>query len=265
MDALTQTALTLGMSLISLAAGKALARVLPAQYILDFFRLLSCRRTRQHGSNIRSQHDGEESLPKTAQDGGVTVTTAVGPPKHQPGRSDPRDALSFDIFSLFLGLAFWAGAGLLCGLYAPFRRVTFALVFGPPGTFLRWYLSRLNTAPASKRAPYWPLGTLAANLLATAVIASLFTSQYVGRISGAGARGAHTVIGCEALYGLQEGFCGCLSTISTFAVELRNTKPRRRAMGYALGSWVCGVGICVLLVGAPWWSLGMDGSCKGVL
>lgn len=235
MDALTQTGATLGMSLISISAGMSLAHVLPARPLLHILEQRTAVKRR-------------------------TVTSAKEP--------KAGDKLSYskvpDIVSIAIGIVFWAASGVLCGTFAPFRQVTFALVLSPPGAILRWYLSRLNSMPRSKRAPYWPLGTMAANLLATVVIAAVYVGQNVGRVSGRGGGGAYTINGCHALYGVQQGFCGCLSTISTFAVELRSLKPRRRAVGYVAASWVIGIIICVLIIGSPWWSIGMDGSCKNI-
>ncbi len=167
--------------------------------------------------------------------------------------------LGMDVAAAVLGLVFWIGAAVLCALYAPFRHVTFSLVLAPPGAALRWYLSRFNTHALAKRTAL-PLGTLAANLLATAVIAAAFTASRVGSTPASFAGGR---TGCQALQGLEDGFCGCLSTISTFAVELRTLSPRR-AVRYAVVSWVAGVLICVLLIGAPWWAIGMDGRCVGL-
>jgi CrcB protein len=235
MDALTQTGATLGMSLISVSAGMALADFLPVQPLLHQLEKNTTHKFWKRKTGKRPRVD--DIVPYT---------------------------LAPDLWSIFVGILFWAASAILCGTYAPFREVTFAIVLAPFGAILRWYLSRLNSAKRSKLFPYWPLGTLAANLLATLVIAGVFVAQNVGRVSGVGGGGAYSVNGCHALYGVQEGFCGCLSTISTFAVELQNIKPRRRAIGYAVGSWVVGVLICVLVIGAPWWSIGMDGSCVGV-
>jgi CrcB protein len=236
MDALTQTAATLGMSLVSVSAGMSLSHVLPARPLLHKMEQTALLTRRKNLSG------------KEAPKGKNTVAYSKTP----------------DMISIVIGVLFWAASAILCGTYAPFREVTFALVLSPPGAILRWYLSRLNSIPRSKRAPFWPLGTLAANLLATAVISAVYVGQNVGRVSGRDGGGAYTINGCHALYGVQEGFCGCLSTISTFAIELRIVKPRRRAFGYVLGSWVIGLIICVLIIGAPWWSIGMDGSCKGI-
>jgi fluoride exporter len=247
MDALTQTGATIGMSLISLYAGRALASILPAKPVLVILeriqKSISPKYTRD------DVNSNTESPPKPTQahaDSLVPYTT--GP----------------DIFCILLGVVFWAGSAVLCGTYEPFRHVTYAVVLSPPGAILRWYLSRFNSYPISKRMPFWPIGTLAANLIATAVLSAAFIGQNVGRVAGIGGGGVYTVEACHALYGVQEGFCGCLSTISTFAVELDNIKPRRRAFGYLLGSYVLGIILCVLIIGAPWWSLGDSGSCKGI-
>lgn len=234
MDALTQTAATLGMSIVSISAGVALAKVLPARPLLHIL-------DRRIKLNQRQRTSGEEN------------------PK--PKDKVPYSKIS-DVIAIAIGVLFWAASAILCGTYSPFRAVTFAIVFSPPGAILRWYLSRLNSAPRSTHSPHWPLGTLAANLLATVVIAAVFVAQNVGRVSGRGGGGAYSITGCHALYGVQQGFCGCLSTISTFVVELKNLKPKRRAVSYAVGSWVIGIIICVLIIGSPWWSIGMDGSCN---
>lgn len=237
MDALSRTAVTFGMALISIAAGVALSNVVNLELLLS---IISRPRSESHrlaqGTQAYSPHKERRS------NGGAGQQT-----------------LLLDAAMAFVGLAFWIASAILCALYAPFRRVTFSLVLAPPGTMLRWYLSRLNTTSFSQRTSL-PVGTLAANLLATAVISGAFTASRAGSTprSFAGA-----LTGCQALQALQDGFCGCLSTVSTLAVELRSIKPTTKAVRYAVVSWTAGVLLCVLLVGAPWWTLGMDGRCLG--
>lgn len=233
MSALTQTAATLGMALVSVSAGTLLAEVVKAQPLLHVLerRLIHSRVKRHTGTSVLSASS-----------------------------SAPYSTIP-DVACIILGCSFWAASAILCGTYPPFQHITFSLIFSPLGAILRWYLSRLNSIQRSKKAPYWPLGTLTANLLATVVISAAFVAQNVGEASQT--RSSIGIVGCHALYGIQEGFCGCLSTISTFAVELQNIRARR-AVGYALGSWLLGLMICIIIVGSPWWSIGMYGKCAGM-
>lgn len=179
---------------------------------------------------------------------------------------------------LVVGLAAYLAAILALALSREAwtgHRVLFALVLAPPGTVLRWWLARLNKR--SRRMP--TIGTLAANLLATLVLAVGYLLQRVDPV-GQGL----SVVQCQALQGIEDGFCGSLSTVSTFVTELDALASRSqaeherlaaRAAGngddddaappmswlereavwlYAAGSVFCGVAAMVLVLGIGWWA-----------
>jgi fluoride ion exporter CrcB/FEX len=134
-------------------------------------------------------------------------------------------------FSLALYLLALLLLLLLPSSFHPGRRILFALVLAPPGTYLRYLLSRyLN--PLSKSFPV--LGTLAANLLATTVLSVCFLLQ---RLEGFGGS-ATTLVQCQTMQAFEDGFCGCLSTVSTFVSELdslSNAPPKAVSNGAAAG------------------------------
>lgn len=122
------------------------------------------------------------------------------------------------------------------------RQATSALLFAFPGAFLRYWLSvKLNS-----KYPKLPLGTLAANTLGSGLLA---TFHVLERIKG----GNISYTSCVMLIGLSDGFCGCLSTVSTFASELR-TLEKWRAWRYAAISILLGQATMVLIVGSAEWS-----------
>jgi len=118
----------------------------------------------------------------------------------------------------------------------------------PPGVWLRWYLARLNGQGIGKqRSLKWlPVGTLAANVLAAAIMASLAVT----------AKAVNTKRSTTVLNGLQFGFLGCLSTVSTFAAEIyamRSSGHIGRAFVYAAATFMLSFGLGTLVFSVPVW------------
>jgi fluoride exporter len=126
----------------------------------------------------------------------------------------------------------------------------FALVFAPVGCLLRFWLAlRLNGLRAS-----FPLGTFAANVFGTAVLAACFDLERVPVMSAAGRVGGGN-LGCAVLQGIQDGFCGALTTVSTFVAELA-TLRRSHSYVYGIGSVGMGLVVVVALMGSVRWGIG---------
>jgi CrcB protein len=124
----------------------------------------------------------------------------------------------------------------------------FACVFAPAGCLLRYYLSLfLNPFIAS-----FPLGTFTVNIFGTAVLAMTYDLQHVA-IGGVGVGGGR--MSCQMLQGLMDGFCGCLTTVSTWITEIESLR-RWLAYIYAAASVAVGTCICVVVMGSVRWSVG---------
>ena len=127
-------------------------------------------------------------------------------------------------------------------LSARFRsKATAALLFSFPGTLTRYLLS----ISLNQRFKALPAGTLAANTLGTALLAAFHVLQRINNPVSPHA--------CSLLQGLLDGYCGCLTTVSTFAAEIRAFKGRR-AVRYAVLSWVLGQIMMVLVFGSSIWT-----------
>jgi fluoride ion exporter CrcB/FEX len=128
------------------------------------------------------------------------------------------------------------------------HRAIFPILLSPPGTMLRFALSKLNGKPRFQDK--FPFGTFLANMIATVVLAGVFAEQH--RI-GSGVR-------CNAMYAIQQGFCGCLSTVSTFAVEARNVRGWWKWI-YIGGSIVIGHLLMLAVFGGVGWAKGYGPVC----
>jgi len=142
----------------------------------------------------------------------------------------------------------WLGSLVLC-IWGPIRwrgPVTYSMAIAPTGTILRYYFAKLNARPFSTRHGF-PTGTYLANVVGTGLLALFSALQHTSA--------ARTNLEyCAGLQGLRDGFCGGLSTISTFFLELHRAGPCRQNFRYALASWISGQLLCLSLFGIYFWS-----------
>jgi len=121
------------------------------------------------------------------------------------------------------------------------HRATAALLFSFPGTLTRYLLS----ISLNRQFKALPLGTLTANTLGTALLAAFHVIQSTPTPPSPHA--------CSILQGLIDGYCGCLTTVSTFAAEIRDF-GKWKACRYAAVSWVLGQCMMVLIYGSSIWT-----------
>jgi CrcB protein len=160
----------------------------------------------------------------------------------------------FDKLAVFLGVGCWVGAVIMAAVppdrhWAHSERwrgqVLFAIVFAPLGCMFRFYLSvKLNGRFSS-----FPLGTFAANTIGTAVLGMAWDLQRLPLDDGL------IIVSCQVLQGIMDGFCGCLTTVSTLALELSSLR-RYHAYTYGGISVLSSLAILTLVMGAMKWTVG---------
>lgn len=156
-----------------------------------------------------------------------------------------------DRVSVFVAWFAWVGAILLTVWPSDLHsnpaasetwrgRATFSLVFAPLGCLARFYTSLyLNGHIAS-----FPLGTFAVNMAGTTILGMAWDFAHVP-LGG--------VLGCQVFQGIEDGFCGCLTTVSTWVAELVALR-RRDAYVYGGTSVAVGLFIMVAIMGGLRWS-----------
>jgi fluoride exporter len=152
-----------------------------------------------------------------------------------------------DPVTLVVGFGCWIGA-VLMSIWPPENswrgQATFSLVLAPLGCLLRFHVSKsLNS-----RIPSFPLGTFCVNVFGTAVLGMCYDLQH----SGVGGM----ITACQVLVGVEEGFCGCLTTVSTWVLEM-NTLRARHAYIYGLMSVSVALGFLVAIIGTLEWTRGL--------
>lgn len=151
-----------------------------------------------------------------------------------------------DYFIIVFGILSWLGV-IFAAIFAKDQRdLAFACVFAPVGALTRWYLSFYNG-----RLPRFPIGTFIANIFGTVVLAALSIVQSGVYI---------TPIACYVIDGLASGYCGCLTTISTFMVELTSLE-RKHSYLYGLITIVVSQCFMFIILGSYIWSYGVTQIC----
>lgn len=127
----------------------------------------------------------------------------------------------------------------------PWRTIVYSLALSPIGTFIR-YTAGLYLNP---KFPRFPLGTFLANIVGTVLLGLFFDLQHSTSLHH------RSVLACHILTALMDGFCGCLTTVSSFVAELAGLKL---VDGYRYGSVSVVASLCALVVvmGSSRWSSG---------
>ncbi|CAN3362753.1 fluoride export protein 1 [Diutina catenulata] len=134
---------------------------------------------------------------------------------------------------------------IVIGVVPSSREWTFGVLFAPVGALLRWKLSVFNGT--------WYTGTFIANITGSAFLATFYLLQFGFRHDRALVTGQ---VHRQLLQGLDDGFCGGLSTVSTFMVEL-NKPSRRLAYTYGVASILVGWLVVFLILGPYHWTHGI--------
>ena len=127
------------------------------------------------------------------------------------------NVMLFTLFGLLIGFNVGAGSNWAGRTY------WISAILGPAGALLRWLLAaHLNGGAVIKSGAwaFFPLGTFAANILAS-VIDTVIAGAMNYRSSSIGTNAA------DGLNAVINGFCGALSTTSTFVSEVDGLAKRR--------------------------------------
>ncbi|EDK47284.1 conserved hypothetical protein [Lodderomyces elongisporus NRRL YB-4239] len=164
----------------------------------------------------------------------------------------PKQYILLERFSMIMAICLVVITCVLLGVKdeGAWRNWTFAMFFAPFGAILRFYMSKyLNSTVAN-----FPMGTFSANLLGSLFLA-IFTLLGRGKLTHGSQLVTH-IMGCHVLTGLDDGFCGALTTVSTFVAELFGLKTQY-SYRYGVASVLLSFAVMVLILGSYNWTVGL--------
>lgn len=129
-----------------------------------------------------------------------------------------------------LPTVFWSSIPtiVLLLVFLPVHRWThfiYSILFAPFGALTRYFLSTYLNQKSKL-----PVGTLLANVLGSLIFCGIVTIMKYVSIS--------SMLTHQVLLGLLEGYCGCLTTVSTLIVELTSIESKRYLYLYGFLTFV---------------------------
>ncbi|KAL4252569.1 fluoride channel Fluc/FEX family protein [Abortiporus biennis] len=161
--------------------------------------------------------------------------------------SNPPSKIIRYSLSIIALLSYLATIPIYFKLSPSFRhQATSSLLFSYPGTLSRYLLS-INLNPLLKA---FPLGTFTANSCGTALLGIFHVCLGLGIVQVSSNA-------CDVLQGLADGYCGCLTTVSTFAAEV-DALEDWKAWRYVILSWVTAQLLLLVILGTAYWGSGVS-------
>ncbi|OBT56865.1 hypothetical protein VE04_02993 [Pseudogymnoascus sp. 24MN13] len=174
----------------------------------------------------------------------------------------------FDRITVVVALGVWIGA-VFMAIWPPDRptgpaangettwaqetwrgKVLFSLIFAPLGCIARFYASvKLNGLK-----PSFPVGTFVVNIFGTIILGMAWDLQHAP-LGSLGGRIGGGLVGCQVLQGVMDGFCGCLTTVSTWVLELTSLR-RKHAYTYGVASVGVALAFMTIIMGSLRWTRG---------
>lgn len=118
------------------------------------------------------------------------------------------------------------------------------MTFTPVGVYTRFWVSRLLN-PRYLKGKFF-VGTFIVNVGGTILLAVLMVLRYGG--NGAAVDGGRPGLKCDVVQAMADGYCGALTTVSTFVAELF-ALPVPRAYMYGFASVMVSYGCMTLIYG----------------
>ncbi|CDR37679.1 CYFA0S01e14796g1_1 [Cyberlindnera fabianii] len=147
------------------------------------------------------------------------------------------------------GIASWIAVIVLIVIKS-WRSWTFACIVSPIACWTRFYVSKWLNPKVSG----FPMGTFTVNVAASVILAILNLLNR-GKTSHDG-RLVNSILSCHMIQGLEDGFCGTLSTVSTFVAELYTLKSPR-SYRYGFVSLAVSYILMLLILGSYNWTIGL--------
>ncbi|KAH3680518.1 hypothetical protein WICPIJ_008260 [Wickerhamomyces pijperi] len=152
-----------------------------------------------------------------------------------------------------LGVLSWIAVIALFATIDNWRSWTFACLVSPVACFMRFYCGKwLNP-----KVKDFPMGTFFVNIFATLVLSALTIANRGKAPWMPEGRIVTSKLTCQVINGLQDGFCGTLSTIATMFVELTLMKEPKN---YFYGGVTFSLAYCLIVVflGSYNWTQGLE-------